>query len=165
MIKPLFQKVLVAYNGSQSSLRAVLYAIMMAKQFKCQVKVVYVVDTATIKQLTLSKFLIKDEAENIEGKLQSDGDRNLNYVQTLAKSKGVKIELELKKGAVWSEIITAADTFKADLILLGGTTGSSTYSTLQRDVVKAQDAEIIGSAHCSVMVVRQPYIEQLFKIL
>ena len=164
MIKPLFQKVLVAYNGSQSSLRAVLYGIMMAKEYKCQLKVVYVVDTATIKQLTLSKFMISEEADNIEGKLQQDGDRNLNYVLSLAKTKGVKIEVELKKGAVWSEIITAADDYKADLILLGGTTGSSTYSSLQHDVIKAQDAEIIGSAHCSVMVVRQPYIEQLFKI-
>lgn len=61
MIKPFFQKVLVAYNGSKSSLHAVMYAILMAKAYKCRVKVVYVVDTDTIKKLTLTKFLMKEE--------------------------------------------------------------------------------------------------------
>lgn len=37
MIKPLFQRVVVAYNGSQSSLHTVLYAILMAKVYKCSV--------------------------------------------------------------------------------------------------------------------------------
>ena len=53
MIKPLFQRVLVAYNGSKSSLHAFMYGVMMAKSFKCKLKVVYVVDTDTIKKLTL----------------------------------------------------------------------------------------------------------------
>ena len=64
MIKPLFQKVLVAYNGSKSSLHAVMYAILMAKCYKCHVKVVCVVDTATIKHLMLTKFVIEDASLN-----------------------------------------------------------------------------------------------------
>ena len=83
----------------------------------------------------------------------------------LAKSKGVKIETEIRKGAVWSEIITAADEFKADLILLGGAKNLDHLSSLSRDVISSQDSEIIGSAHCSVMVVREPYVEQKFKLI
>ena len=128
MIKPLFQRVVVGYNGSRSSLHTVLYAILMAKVYKCAVKVVSVVDIA-------------------------------------AKSKGVKIETEIRKGAVWSEIITAADEFKADLILLGGAKNLDHLSSLSRDVISSQDSEIIGSAHCSVMVVREPYVEQKFKLV
>lgn len=165
MIKPLFQRIVVAYNGSQSSLRAVMFGIIMTRQYKCSLKVVYVVDTATIRQLALSKFIVKEEGDTIAGNLQQDGDRNLSYVASLAKTKGVKIDVELRKGAVWSEIITAADEYKANLVLLGGTTGGSrTTSSLVHDVVTEQDAEIIGSAHCSVMVVREPFIEQLFKM-
>ena len=163
MIKPLVQKVLVAFNGSESSLHSLMYALIMAKQIKCQVKVVFVVDTVTIRQLTMSKFVVKEEGADLETHLLGDGERNLNYAVNLAKSKGLKIETELRKGAVWSEIITAADQFKADVILIGGNTTESALSN-KRDVVSTQNSEIIGSAHCSVMLVRQPHIEQLFKL-
>ena len=164
MIKPLFQKVLVAYNGSKSSLHAVMYPILMAKCYKCHVKVVSVVDTATIRQLMLTKFVIQEEGEDFSKNLESDAKRNLDFAVGLAKSKGIKIETEIRKGAIWSEIITAADEFKADLILLGGSGGGKELSTIRHDVVSMQNGEIIGSAHCSVMVVCQPYIDQLFKI-
>ena len=164
MIKSLFQKVVVAYNGSKSSLHAVMYAILMAKCYKCRVKVVYVVDVATIRQLMLTNFLVEDEGKTFTGSLEADGNRNLDFAQGLAKSKGVKVETELRKGAIWSEIIAAADDFKADLILLGGADATAQFSTIKHDVVGMQDGEIIGSAHCSVMVVRQPYVEQLFRI-
>ena len=144
MIKPLFQRVVV---------------------YKCAVKVVSVVDIASIKYLTLQKFMVSQEGESIAKSLESDSEKNLDYVTDLAKSKGVKIETEIRKGAVWSEIITAADEFKADLILLGGAKNLDHLSSLSRDVISSQDSEIIGSAHCSVMVVREPYVEQKFKLV
>lgn len=164
MIKSLFQKVVVAYNGSKSSLHAVMYAVLMAKCYKCHVKVVSVVDTATIKQLMLTKFVIEDEGRHFSESLESDAKRNLDFALGLAKSKGVKIETEMRKGSVWSEIIACADDFKADLILLGGSDNLNSLSTVNHDVVSMQQSEIIGSAHCSVLVVRQSHIDQLFKI-
>ena len=35
---------------------------------------------------------------------------------------------------------------------------------LKHGTIGIQDSEIIGSAHCSVMVVRHPQIEQLFRL-
>ena len=163
MIKPLFQRVLVAVNGSESSLHAAMYGIMMAKVYHCHLKAVYVVDTATIKQLTLSKFLVQDESYATEAGLTSDGDRNLTYILNLAKSKGIKIDVELRKGAVWSEVVTAADEYKADLILVGGRARTET-STIIHDETSMENRSIIGSAHCSVLVVKEKFIEQLFKL-
>jgi len=164
MIKPLFQNVLIAANGSESSLHASMYGILMAKQYHIKLKVVFVVDTATLRQLTLSKFFVADESDSYESNLCSDGDHYLKYVTDLARQKGIKIETELRKGAVWSEIIAAADEFKAGLILIGGKEIKS-YDTLHRNVVSISRSEIIASAHCSVMVVREPQIEQLFKLV
>jgi Universal stress protein UspA and related nucleotide-binding proteins len=163
MIKPLFQRVIVAVNGSESSIHAAMYGILMAKVYHCHLKVVYVVDTATIKQLTASKFLVQDESYATEAGLTSDGDRNLTYVTNLAKAKGVKIDAELRKGAVWSEIVTAADEYKADVILLGGRTHKET-ATIIHDETSLENRSIIGSANCSVIVVKEPYIEQLYKL-
>ena len=162
MIKPLFQNIVVAVNGSEQSIHAAMYAILMAKLYKSRVKVLYVVDTATLRKLTLSKFFVSDESASYEKSLSEDGHRYLSYVEELAKSKGIAIETELRKGAVWSEIITAADDFKAGLILVGGK--PHTESKLQRDATSMANSEIIGSAHCSVLVVREPKIEQLFKL-
>lgn len=163
MIKPLFQRVIVAINGSAASLHAAMYGILMAKTYHCNLKAVYVVDTATIKQLMMSKFLLSDESFSTEAGLVSDGQRNLSYIADLAKSKGIKIETELRKGAVWSEIISAADDYKADLILLGNQTPTDT-STIIRSETSLDNRSIIGSAHCSVLVVNEQYIEQLFKL-
>ena len=152
----------MAYNGSKSSLNAVLYGIMIARIYKCSLKVVYVVDSASIKQLTMAKFLIAEEAEETAKNLNEDGVKNLEYVKGLAKKKGVNVETELLNGAVWSEIIRAADVWKADLILLGGVTDNGSLSVHAN--ISRQDSEIIGSAHCSVMVVRDPYVEQKFRL-
>ena len=163
MLKPLFQRVLVAYNGSKSSLHAVLYSILMAKEYKCSVQDGFVVDKASIKQLTLSHFLIAEEGERLRNNLEADGKNNLEYVTKIAKTKGVRRETELRFGSIWSEIVTAADKFKADLILLGGTKDNVNTLSSHENISK-QDSEIIGSSHCSVLVVREPYIEQQFKL-
>ena len=164
MLKPLFQNVLIAVNGSEPSLHASMYGIMMAKQYHLKLKAVYVVDTATLKQLTLSKFFVSDESDGYEANLCSDGDHYLAYIADLAKQKGIKMECELRKGSVWSEIITAADDFKANLILIGGKETAGYDNSVRRNIVSISRSEIIASAHCSVMVVREPQIEQLFRL-
>ena len=66
MIKPLIQKVVVAINGSEQSLHAAMYAILMAKQYKCSLKAMYVVDTAALKFLSMSRFFLKNESQKYE---------------------------------------------------------------------------------------------------
>ncbi len=166
MIKPLFQKLLVAVNGSEHSIHAAMYAILMAKQYKCELKAVYVVDVSTLKQLTMSRIFIEEESLDYEKCMGEDGKRYLSYIEKLAKEKDVKISTELKKGAVWSEIIKSADDFDASLILLGGKSKSSDSAgpQVRHDRVSSVNSEIIGSASCNVLVVREPGIEKLFKI-
>lgn len=166
MLKPLIQRTIVAVNGSEQSLHAAMYAILMAKQFKCQLKAVYVVDTAALKQLTLAKFLFSEESKKYEDNLIKDGTKYLNQVVELAKSKGIKIETELRNGSPWSEILSAADSFKSDLIILGGKEhdSSSINSVMTRDHASAMNVDVVGSARCNVLVVRQKDIEKLFRI-
>lgn len=166
MIKPLIQKVVVAINGSDQSLHAAMYAILLAKQYKCSLKAVYVVDTAALKFLSMSKFFLKNESQKYEENLVHDGTKYLEQVVGLAKMKGVKIETELKKGNPWSEILHAAEDFEADLILLGGKEhpASSVSSEVVRDRASSTNMDIVGSARCNVLIVRQNNIEKLFKI-
>lgn len=168
MIKPLVKNVLVAVDGSQSSIHAAMYGIIMAKQFHFNLKFVYVVDTATLKRLTIGKFLVQEESADFETNLHADGEKYLNYVMGLAKKKGVKAESELREGSVWVEIVKAADAFGAKLILLGG--HPSRYSVTgkvsdESNVFSRTDRDIILNANCSTLVVYEPKIEDLFKML
>ena len=118
MLKPLVHNVLVSINGSESSSRAAMYGILMAKQHHLNLKFVYVVDTATLKRLTISHFLLEEENVSFAQNLRADGQKYLDYVMMLAKKKGVKAQAELLEGSVWGEVISAADKFKAELILM-----------------------------------------------
>ena len=166
MIKPLLKKIVVAVNGSQSSVHAAMYGIMLSKQYKCALKAVYVVDISTLRQLTMSRIFIEEESKEYEVRLEEDGRRYLSYLEKMAKEKDVKIETELKKGAVWSELIKSAEDFDADLILVGGRefSADSSANTLHHDKISRTNAEIIGSASCNVLVVQDDDIEKLFKI-
>lgn len=166
MIKPLFQKIVVAVNGSEHSIHAAMYGILMAKQYKCELKAIYVVDTSTLRQLTMSRFFYEEESRRYEQRLEDDGRRYLSYLDSLAREKEVRIETELRKGAIWSELIKSAEDFGASLILLGGKerNGGRMSRAAHHDKISATNSEIIGSATCNVLVVHEPDIEKLFKI-
>lgn len=159
MIKPLFNNILVVINGSEASIQAAQYGVLMARLYRCDMKAIYVVDTATLKELTISKFFVSEESFEYEKSLTEDGKRYLNYVENLAKAKGIKIETELRKGSVWSEVIAYADDSKTDLILLGE------HKHIQsKDVISSIYREIISHANCSVLVVKEKDIEKLYKM-
>ncbi len=166
MIKPLFKKAVVAVNGSEQSLRAAMYGIMMASQYKIELEAVYVVDSETIKQLEMSKIFFAEEASYYLESLKKDGEKYLKYVENLAQQKKIHITTKLCSGAVWSEVLKTADEFDADLILLGGKEhgASSMSSAVHHDKASAINSEIIGSAGCNVLVVREPEIDKLFKL-
>ncbi|MCM1322177.1 MAG: universal stress protein [Bacteroides sp.] len=161
MIKPLFQQLLVVVNGTEASVRAVKYGILLAKTYRCRLHAVYIVDTATLSQLTLGKFFVEDESREYEESLSADGSRYLRYVKDLAKEKSVAVETEMRRGAVWSEVLAAADEKKADVILLGGVDYAGESS---RNVLSSSYREILQNARCSVLVVREKNIDRLFKL-
>jgi nucleotide-binding universal stress UspA family protein len=138
---------------------AAKYAIVMAKQYRCRLSAVYVVDTATIRQLTLSKIFIQEESQEYERSLEANGDRYLSFVEELARAKGIRIERDVRRGAVYTEILQAADERKADLIILGGWEKDRSA----RDIISNSHREIMVNAKCSVLLVKEPSIDQIYK--
>jgi len=158
-MKPLISNVVVAVTGTDASILAAKYAIVMAKVYRCKLTAVYVIDTATIRQLMLSKIFLQEEGAEYEKNLENNGNRYLTFVDELANAKGVKIEKELRKGAIYTEILNVADEKKADLILLGGWE----RDTKTRDIIGHSHREIMANAKCSVVLVKEPDIDQIYK--
>jgi nucleotide-binding universal stress UspA family protein len=159
MIKSLFSNVLVAVSGSDASILASKYAIVLAKLYRCKLSAVYVVDVATIRQLTLSKIFIQEESQEYEKSLEANGERYLSFVEELARAKGVKIDREMRRGAVYTELLSAADERKADLILLGGWEKDRSA----RDIITQSHREVMVNAKCSVLLVKEPAVDLLYK--
>jgi len=163
MAKDFFKRIIVAVNGSESSIHAAMYGIMMAKNYNLKMKAIYVVDTATIKFLSLNKFLIDEEKLSYEDKLSADGENYLKYVERLAQTKGLKIETELLSGGVYSEIVRAAESFEADLLLIGGKQKDQAGNT--RSGSFNNEKNILLSSSVPVLIVNKPEIDRLFKNL
>jgi nucleotide-binding universal stress UspA family protein len=159
MMKPLFSNIVVAITGSDASILAAKYAIVMAKAYKCRLSAVYVVDTATIRQLTLSKIFIQEESLDYEKSLEANGERYLSFVEELARAKGVKVEREIRRGAVYTEILAAADDLRSDLIVLGGWEKDRS----PRDIISHSHKEIMVNAKCTVLLAKEPNIDQIYK--
>ncbi len=161
MKSSLVQKILVVVNSSEASIQSVKYAVLLAKIYRCNIKVIYVVDTATITKLTLTRLFVKDESEDYRLKLIEDGNRYLKHSEEICAAKGIKIQTEMRYGSICAEVIAAADDMKADMILLGAfeKTGED-----PRDIICSSYRQIIVKAHCNVLVVKEPAIEKLFKM-
>ena len=156
MARTFFKKILVAVNGHKNSIHTAMYAIMMARTYSLALKIIYVVDTDTIKYLEMNNLLLSEEKNDFMNQLTKDGVNSLSYAASLARSKGVNAETELLSGAVFGQIVKAAEGFSADLILIGGNEKKAMLSREQN--------EILVNAPCPVLIVQEPDIEAEFKI-
>ena len=161
MTKPLFKNIMVVVNSTDSSINALKYAILMSKLYRCKVYAIYVVDTATIRQLTLSRFLVEEESREYEQSLDENGQKYLQYADEIARAKGIRIETVFRRGVVWSEVVSAAEEFGIDTILLGGYEKGVID---QKDLLSSSSRAILLHARCSVLIVKEKMIEQLYKI-
>jgi len=157
-MKSLIQTVVVAVSGSEASVNAAKYGILLARVLRVRLVGVYVVDTATLRELLLSRIFVEDESAEYEKSLEDNGHRYLNYVQDMAAKKGVQMEKVMRRGAISTEIVEAAEEAGADLILLGGFEESKGV----HDALSRQRREIVRNARCSVLVVKEPSIDAIF---
>ncbi len=160
-MKGLLETVVVAVSGSEASINAAKYGIALAKLYHCRLLAVYVVDTATLKELLLSRIFVPEESEEYQKSLQRNGRRYLDYVAELARKKGVELEPLLREGAVSTEVIETADENDASMILLGGFEEKGNI----RDALSRHHREILRNARCSVLFVKGPNVDFLYRRL
>jgi nucleotide-binding universal stress UspA family protein len=160
-MKSLLNDLVVAISGSDASIYAAKYAIILAKQNKCSLTAVYVIDTATLKHLMMTRIFVQEESAEYERGLEANGNRYLAFIRELAAAKGVKIDTELRRGAVYSEILSVADERDADCIILGGWESGRP----SRDIISQAHRDVLVDSKCSVLVVKEPNVDQLYRAL
>jgi nucleotide-binding universal stress UspA family protein len=136
-----FERFLVASDGSEFSAAAVREAIGMAKKCGAQVHVMSLVALG-VEHEGLGESFLKQELERAQA--------HLDGIKAQADEAQVACETHLVQGnQIDQEIVDLADRIRADVIVMGrrGRRG------LARLMLGHATAQVIGQAHCNVLVV------------
>ena len=116
----MFEKILVATDGSEHGYRAARVALELGKISGGKVTAIYVADTVKTSHLPDDMLLF-----SIRELLLKEGKEALKQVESLSQEKGVAFESVVVEGNPGSEIISYAESAKMDIIIMGavGRTG------------------------------------------
>ena len=140
----LFQKILLATDGSKRTQNAVDMGLRIAREHKSKVYAVYVVDTVTFTSIPMDVTwenmyqLLKDEGEEAVGRVKA------------AVGEGVDVETRVLEGNPALEITKFAKDNDVDLIVVG-TLGKS---GIDRILLGSVAEKIVRIAPCPVLVIK-----------
>ncbi len=116
----MFEKILVATDGSEHGTRAAKAAVELGKLSGGTVTAIYVADTSRTSHLPDDMLIF-----SIRELLFKEGKEAVDQVEKLAKDAGVNFESTVAEGSPGSEIISYAEKAGMDIIVVGavGRTG------------------------------------------
>ncbi len=105
-------RMLVCIDGSTASLAASRVTIELARQWKCRLRAVYVVESSDRDEET---------APDVLERLRESGGAILARVEAMAREAGVECEGVLLEGVPFDVILADARRWNADVIVMGRT--------------------------------------------
>jgi nucleotide-binding universal stress UspA family protein len=134
----LFRRIVVCYDGSDHSKKALEIAVDLAKRYGAEIIVITVVDIASSTDPSVIKI-----AEDVAGQISSEASEKLS-------KEGVEHSSIIRHGDPGVEIVKAAEENKADLIVVG----SRGLLTLRRLILGSVSRKVINKSKIPVLVVK-----------
>lgn len=139
-----FKKLLVPFDGSEQSLKALELAIGFAKGEGAELKVLNVAEYVPVPgEPTSTIFLIDQGVRQLQA-------LTIKKAEYLLKKHGAKAELVAEKGHPADVILDYAKKAKCDLIIMG----NRGVSGLERFLLGSVSDSVVHHAHCAVLIVR-----------
>ncbi len=143
----IFQRILAAVSGTESSLAAAEMALRLARVHGAQLAVVTVVDTAFGQEMAR---LLRQTEQEVLAKLEASGRGYLRHCEVMGRREGISVETVVRRGVPYLEIAAEAEARQADLVVLG-----STHVAGPRRLAIGRVVErVIEHVECPVLVVR-----------
>jgi nucleotide-binding universal stress UspA family protein len=143
--KTLFSKILVAIDGSDSSMDAADYAISLSKEFNnAELYALHVIraDVDLFGPHETSEFMTT---------MRNEGEKYLNKVRLKTNEKNIQIKTEIISSTnIAGGIVDYAEENKIDLIVIG-TRGRTGFKKL---LLGSVASHVVTYAHCPVLVVK-----------
>lgn len=145
-----FLDMLVYLDGSEGSMSALMYSIMLAKNTGARLHAVYVVNSKALGDLVLSHIFIDEEKSEYLQDLKKDAERHLRHARKLALQKGVEIETCELEGAPHSEVMKYIKERHIDLLVLGPVN----MIRSRREELTSENDRMLRTCPCPVLVVK-----------
>lgn len=145
MKSELFQKIVLATDGSEYSANVVKYAIELAKISEAKIYAIYVVDTGVFTSIPMDVAWT-----NMYELLKQEGNVATNQVESEAMAANIEVESITVEGHPAEEIIKLAEDKSADIIVMG-TLGKS---GLDRFLLGSVAEKVSRTSRIPVMIVR-----------
>jgi nucleotide-binding universal stress UspA family protein len=143
----MFQKILIATDGSAKSNVAANKGIELAKSLGAQVIALYVVNEVVIASAVRQ---LGSDRKEVEGKLQEAGQKAVESIKKRGDQLSVNVEPIVRIGAPAEIIVSTAGSENADLIVIGSHGESGVSKLLIGSVVQ----KVLYWASIPVLVVR-----------
>lgn len=129
------RNLLLATDGKPHSLKAIRYAIEMAKLTSSKLFVVYVVSP-------------RNESEKSD--LIREGMSKLQEIKNLAQDNGLEVTTLLEGGSPYQTILATAERTKVGAIIVG----TSGKTALDRVLIGSVSEYVVRNSGCTVIVVK-----------
>ena len=137
-----YKKILVAFDGSKTSMHALRQALIFDPHEKKEI-VVITVNPPYIGDLELIGV------SNIQDIIIGQGKKILSEAEEIAKEEGVSIKTRLEEGEIFKRVLDTAEEEKSDLIIIG----RRGITRLERALMGNVTAKVIGHSARNVLVV------------
>jgi nucleotide-binding universal stress UspA family protein len=156
------KKILVYLDGSEESVTAAQYAIVLSKLLRAELTALYVINTRALDDLVKSRIFLASEQEDYTRDIEKDAERYLNHVKNLALQKGVMIRAVKKRGTPFLEIKAEIEAWGVDLFVIG----EISKIRSRRDEFFNETERAMRNVHCSVLVVKdEEHVWKMYETL
>ena len=137
----MISKILVPTDGSAEAQKAAMYAIDLAKQLKCAIIILSVIDNPTIMDRPVSDNM-SHILEPVEDYLKEAANEYTKGIKAICDENSVPSKINIVKGNPAEEIAKEAGRSHADLIVMGSRgrsavaavfLGSVTYNVIHKE--------------------------------
>jgi nucleotide-binding universal stress UspA family protein len=137
-----YKKILVAFDGSESSRNALKQAIKLSETEKCWIKVVAVVPS-------YEGDLSLVGVSNIKEVVRGPGEKLISEAKAIAEAERATIITNLEQGEAYEKIVDIANEENCDIIVMG----KSGIHQIEMALMGSVTARVIGHTTKDVIVV------------
>jgi nucleotide-binding universal stress UspA family protein len=149
----MFERILIATDGSKHSERAAEAGIEMAKLYGSAITALFVVDIG--KEYAPLGDLISKVADDliagIRSNLQNQGEKATKRVEEMAEKAGIAVTKKITEGYPTEDIIRISEEDDMQLIVMGGIGATG----LDRFLLGSVADKVVRSSKIPVLVVRR----------
>lgn len=138
-----YSSLLVPYDGSESSKKALSRACALSKSDGAEISVLYVIP----RYEEMMDFF---KTESIKKSLYQEAEKIVEGAKKVAGGLGVKIKAVVQDGHAGDKIVEIADKLKHDLIVVG----THGWSGVNKAIMGSTAERVIAQASCPILIAK-----------